>query len=294
LLQINYFIAVARYLNFTEAAKSLYVSQPAISRQISLLEQQIGVQLFQRTKRSVKLTSAGSFLLRELSEINEKIELVLEKTRNANLEERGSLSIGFLEALDVKKLCGEVIEQFRDRYPEIGLTLEAHSFNILREKLLNRSLDLIFTLSFENDETLDIVWESLIQTHSCIILSNRHPLAKKDHVTLGDCRNEDFFIISREVSPKAFDTILSLCLKHGFAPNICKSVLNMESFFLNVEAGLGVGLVVSDVRFYNRNNVRIVEIEDNFMDVGMAWQKNNPNSSAPLFVDIIREKFQKS
>ena len=68
----------------------------------------------------------------------------------------------------------------------------------------------------------------------------------------------------------------------------------MESFFLNVEAGLGVGLVVSDVRFYNKNNLRIVNIEDNFMDVGMAWQKNNPNSSAPLFVDIIREKFQKS
>ena len=283
LLQINYFVAVARYLSFTEAAKSLYTSQPSISRQISLLEQQIGVQLFERTKRSVTLTPAGSLLLRELSEINEKIEHVLEKTRNINLEEDGSLIVGFLEAMDSDRLCGSSITRFVDKYPKIGFSLEAHSFNVLREKLLNRTLDIIFTLSFEIDDVLDIHWKPIFQTNSCILMSHQHPMARKEIITLGDCKDENFYIISREESPKAFDSVVSICLRYGFTPRIVKHCPNVESLLLNVEAGLGIALMDNSIRLYNNSYFRIVDIEGDVMDVGMAWRKDNTNPAVRLF-----------
>ena len=288
LLQINYFNAVARHLSFTDAAKSLYISQPAISKQIALLEQQIGVQLFERTKRSVKLTPAGALLAKELSEINDKIERVLEKTRNMNLDEGGVLSLGFLEALDNEIICSEILKQFREKYPKIILSVETHSFNALREKLLNRTFDLIFTLSFEIENTQDIHWETLAETQSCIIMSSAHPLAKKEAISLSDCKNEDFYAISREESPRAFDSIISLCLQNGFTPNIVKHLPNIDSLLLSVESGLGIAIVDAMIRLHREDNFRIVQIENDPIDVGMAWRRDNDNPSIPVFTEMFR------
>ena len=287
LLQINYFIAVARHLNFTEAAKSLYISQPTISRQISLLEQQIGVQLFERTKRSVILTPAGSLLARELGEINEKVEQVLTKTRKINLEQDGALAIGFLEAMDSDRVCGKAIAQFIDKYPKIGLSFEAHSFNALREKLLNKTLDIIFTLSFEIDDALDIIWQPVFKTFTSIIISKNNPLSKKENLTLSDCKNEDFFIISRDESPMGFDSVVSLCRRYGFTPNIARYCHNVESLLLNVEAGLGVTLMDTSIRLSLKNNFKIVQVDDDWMFVGMAYRKDNPNPAVQLFREIM-------
>ncbi len=286
-IQINYFMAVARHLSFTEAAKSLYTSQPTISRQISLLEQQIGVQLFERTKRSVVLTPAGSLLVRELSEINEKVVQVLEKTRNINLEQDGNLNIGFLEAMDSESVCGKVITEFLGKYPKIGLSLEAHSFNALRERLLNRNLDIIFTLSFEIDDALDIQWKSILRTNSCIIMSCHHPLANRDRVSLSDCRGENFYIISRDESPKAFDSVVSLCLKNGFTPNIIRNCPNVESLLLNVETGQGIALMDNSIRLHKNSNFKIIDIQDDMLDVVMARRRDSTNPAVQLFSKMM-------
>ena len=130
LVQIEYFLALARYLNFTEAAKNLYISQPSLSKQIASLESAIGVELFYRNKRDVRLTASGVVLLREIGGVIEIIESSIEKSKNTNLCDNITLVIGCLDGIDSSKLLIPFIKKFREKYPTINIVLKKYSFKI--------------------------------------------------------------------------------------------------------------------------------------------------------------------
>ncbi len=287
LLQIDYFIAAATYLNFTEAAKSLYVTQPSLSKQIAHLETEIGVQLFFRTKRNVRLTPAGTVLLKELKGISEHIGKAIEKAKNPSLGEDSTLSIGFLDAMDTGRFLPALMKRFREEHPKVNVLLERHGFKTLREKLINGSLDLIFTLSFEVDGSLGILWDTVYQQNSSIVMEASNPLALNPDLVLSDFRDQNFIMISRDESPKGFDGIQDLCRRHGFSPRIVKQLPNVESILLCVESGLGVAMVDSSIRTHNRENFRFVELTDDPLSVVMAWKKENMNPAIPLFTNTV-------
>lgn len=287
MLQIDYFLSVARHLNFTEAAKSLYITQPTISKQIAILEKEIGVQLFFRTKRTVRLTPAGTVLLKELQGINQRIESAVEIARQSYLGEHSSIKIGCLEAMDTGLFVRKYINNFKAKYPGVHIVLERHSFKALREKLIYGSLDLIFTLSFEIDDSLGVLGESVATTTSSIIMQASHPLAQHANVTLGDLKNENFVLISRDESPRGFDSVIGLCRKHGFTPNVVRQLPNVESLLLCVESGLGVSVFDSTIRLYTPESFKLFTVEDDFMDVVVAWKEENSNPALSLFTNQI-------
>jgi DNA-binding transcriptional LysR family regulator len=287
LLQIEYFIAVARHLNFTEAAKSLYVSQPSLSKQIAILEDEIGIQLFFRTKRDVRLTAAGMVLLKEMGGVIEQIENAIEKSKKPDLGENSTLTIGCLDAMDMSTFLPRIIKKFKEKYPNVNLILERHSFKILREKLINKTLDVIFTLSFELDDSLGILSDVVHKGNGYIVIDKSNPLANRNDLTLSDIKDENFVIISRDESPKGFDGIMSLCRKHGFTPKIVKQLPNIESLLLCVESGIGIALLDSNIRMHNSDNIKGFKIEDDFIEVIMAWKKENMNTAIPLFTNSV-------
>lgn len=289
LLQIEYFFAVAKYLNFTEAAKNLYVSQPSLSKQIAILEKEIGVELFYRTKRDVRLTAAGLVLLKEIGGVIDTIESAIDKAREPNLGENSTLTVGCLDAMDTTFLP-KIIKAFKGKYPGINLVLERHSFRALREKLINGTLDIIFTLSFEIDNSLGIVSNIVHKGNGYIVMETSNPLANKKDLTLNDVKNEDFVIISRDESPKGFDGIVNLCKRHGFTPNIVKQLPNIESLLLCVESGMGVALFDSNIRMQDNKNLKGFKIDDDSISVIMAWRKENMNTAIPLFTNSVNVK----
>lgn len=285
--QIDYFLAVARHLNFTEAAKSLYISQPTISKQIAQFEKEIGVQLFLRTKRFVRLTPAGTVLLKELSGINEQIQSAIAKSKQPNLGEDSTITIVCLDAMDTELFLRKTITEFKTKYPGVKLVLERHSFKALREKLINGSVDLVFTLSFEIDDSLGIIWDSIHKSNTSVMMAASHRLASRNDLTLSDFKDENFVFISREESPKGYDSVISLCRMHGFTPKIVKQLPNIESLLLCVESGLGVSLFDATIRLYNRENFKLLELEDDYVSVVMAWKKENLNTAVSLFTNMV-------
>jgi len=292
LFQIEYFFAVARHLNFTEAAKSLYVSQPSLSKQILILENEIGIQLFFRTKRDVRLTAAGMVLLKEMGGIIELIENAIEKSKKPDLGENSTITIGCLEAMDTSTFLPVIIKKFKEKYPSINLVLERHSFKTLREKLVNKTLDIIFTLSFELDDSLGILSNVVHKGNGYIVMDKSNPLASTKDLTLRDLKDENFVIISRDESPKGFDGIISLCKKYGFNPKIVKQLPNAESLLLCVESGIGVALFDSNIRMHNNDNIKGFKIEDDFISVIMAWKKENMNTAIPLFTNSVLKQIE--
>lgn len=287
LLQIEYFFAVAKHLSFTEAAKSLYISQPSLSKQIAIFENEIGVKLFFRTKRDVRLTPAGVLLLKELSGVIECIEDAIGKARQPDLGENSTINIGCLETMNVSSFLPLIIKKFKEKYASINLVFERHTFRNLRQKLVNGTLDIIFTLSFENDDSLGILFNTVHKGNSYIVMDASNPLARRENVTIKDLKDEAFVIISRDESPKGFDAIVSVCRKNGFTPKIVKQLPNVESVLLCVEMGIGVALFDSKVKISNGDNLKVFKVEDDFINVIMAWKKENMNPVIPLFTNCV-------
>ncbi|MDF2572975.1 MAG: LysR family transcriptional regulator [Sporomusa sp.] len=252
-LQIKYFTAVAQHLNFTEAAKQLYVAQPYLSKQIAMLERELNVQLFIRTKRSVRLTPAGAVLLVELNDISRRLDKALEKAQQACLGQAGSLSIGCLEALDLNDFFPPLIQAFRKDYPYVSLNLERHSFKALLDALTNRLLDVVITLSFEVKDRPGLCWETIYEHPGAIAMPVSHPLAKLERINIADLKDEPFIIISEQESPSGAAEFLD---RH--------------------------------IRLHRNPLIQLIELdEDSRVGIVAAWKKDNMNPTIPLFINRL-------
>jgi len=149
--QLRYFISVAKKLNFTEAAKEHFVAQSAISQQIKELEKFLGVKLFIRTNRSVRLTAAGKTLLSEAEDIINKTDEAVKKVQLAARGVIGTLKIGFILPME-KVILPDILKDFTCNYPHIDLSLLRLDWGYLNKSLEKDEIDLAFTfdLGFEN------------------------------------------------------------------------------------------------------------------------------------------------
>ncbi len=289
--QMKYFITVARCLSFTEGAKSLFITQPALSRQIAAMEEELGTQLFVREKKTLKLTPGGTILYNGLPRILETYGNLVEEARNANQGYAGQLRIGFLDVYDIGELIPPVLEVFQRRYPQIHLTMERFSLGALPDCLYQNSLDLILTYGFSLHDKPDLVTVNIQKFDSCIMLNQNHPLAGKPDLTMTDLKNELFVQLDRRISEEGYQYIMNLCGKYGVYPNI-KMVRRMEDVLLWVQTGNGVAITTN--RTIEKLNPQVVirEIpipEAKGHDVTMAWRKNNYNPAIALFMELLEK-----
>ena len=283
MLQIDYFMAVARHLNFTKAAKSVYVSQPSLSRQVALLENEVGVQLFHRGGKGAELTSAGSLLYEDLSTIKQQLKVAFENARQSTFCSYGVVKIGCLETMETDSFLPQMIDRINRHCPSADVSLEQHSFKPLRDMLINGSLDIIFTLSFEIDDSFDVCSRVVHETTMSIFMSTSHPLATRSKLSIADLKNENFIMIDRNESPRGADMFIEICAKYGFSPNIVKQVPNPESLLLNIKSGIGLSIMDSAIFLRNREAYRVFNIPEIPMSIVMVWKEKDQLKAEQLF-----------
>lgn len=176
--QIAYFMEVAKRLNFTEAAKALYIAQPSLSKQISLLEEEIGVRLLERTKREVKLTNAGRLMQREFQEIFQDIEAALENVRQAG---RGNdtIRIGFFNSFNFEHVREKIERRVQTCFPDSQWIPENYDLKQLNEYLEQDKLDIVITFAYELSQYRDVCWGILDEFPRCVICSKETALGRK-------------------------------------------------------------------------------------------------------------------
>ena len=175
--QIRCFLEVANCLSFTAAAKNLFMSQQAVTKQIAALEQELGFRLFHRSTRSVSLTPAGQSLRTDLADLHRNIDLSIKKAKNIANGKRDSLSIGFLAALSQKLIILPMVNALFGKFPDISFDIKLYDFVALRNQLLDGTLDLCVTTS--NDWALwpEVQVDVLYSRPFEIVYSATHPLA---------------------------------------------------------------------------------------------------------------------
>ncbi len=286
LTKIKFFLEVARQLNFTKAAESLFIAQPNLSKHISQMEEEIGVQLFVRTKRSVRLTEAGSLLAEELEGVPQLVENAFEQARALAKGETGRLSIGILEAQDMNKFLLDNLLAFEKQFPHVELILDRSGFSRLRKGLGIGYYDAIITMDFDVAAEKNFDHKVILQQQGTIAINRHNPLAEKSDLTLQDLKDENFVVISAEESPMGYRMFMDQMQEAGIKPNIVRELTSLESLILCVETGIGITLLDHNTRLENNREVSLVTIPDSrYANLVVAWRKGD---TKPVVESLLR------
>src|SRR5215467_615663 len=244
LRHLRYFLVVGEVLNFTKAAARLRVAQPALSRQVQDLEDEIGVDLLRRSPRGVTLTAEGKLFLEETRELLKRVDDSVEKTRALARGEYGELHIGYIP-IPTAEILPRALEAFRKAVPHVKLVLHDLSTDELIARLRDGALELAIMVQPIGEQTAGIEFETLRSYVWCVALSRAHPLARLKSIPLEKLAGENLVILNRK-SYSEYQRILELI----FAPVSAKPHIAMEcdsedSLFMEVEAGRAVAVVTT-------------------------------------------------
>lgn len=301
--QLKYFVAVAEKLSFTDAAKTLFVAQSAVSQQILELEKELGVTLFRRNRRSVQLTAAGNTLYCEATGLLKRFDEVAELTKSAHMGFHGHLRIGYIGYGDRKWLPG-VLKTFTLRYPQITLEVNRYHQGALTKALNEDALDIAVTFSFGIDPLVSQpLTHQHIETHHvytetlCAVVSKGHPLAEtwaQQKMPLGALEGEAFILQNRHESPQGFDKTLQLCMLSGFSPRIVATPNLVQTALLLVESEIGVAILPSSLKDYAGPELVFIPLalapEHAQYAIVAAWKAGNVNPVLDQFKQLIKEE----
>lgn len=287
-LLLECFKAATETLNFTVAAQKIHMSQPAFSRNIATLEEEVGFKLFWRSKQNgSRLTPAGAALYNGLFEIERQYNGLLEKAKQISRGEEGKLVIGILGGVCLDSKSFQHITMFRERYPQVDVELKSCTLKGLEEDLLKGSCDISFIMANVLRHREEILFEKVFTVESFFMVPKSSGFTPDATYSLADLKNE-FFILSEEF-PEINESMIGLCRSCGFEPKV-KMAPDYETKMLWADMGMGVTGNTRD--HYTRNSrnadfIRVSELSD--MDFSLAWSKENYNPAIALFYSMIEE-----
>ncbi|OYD06481.1 LysR family transcriptional regulator [Paludifilum halophilum] len=289
--QIQYFIEVAQREHVTEAAHTLHVAQSAVSRQIANLESELGVQLFIREGRNVRLTPMGRIFL----EHAEKSVMEIEKAKLEIDEfldpERGTIRLGFPSSL-ATHILPTVISAFRTRYPDVGFQLRQGSFRQLVHSVVKGEVELAFIAPVPTEEK-DFEGHIFFSEKIVALLPSNHTLSDQPALRLDQLQNDSFVLF-----PDGFilhRIVVDACHQMGFQPVISFEGEDIDAIKGLVAAGLGVTLLpeVTLIDSVPRGTVKIPVSEPELTRTVGTVIPNNRDlpPSEKLFHDFLKEFF---
>ncbi|NJN07577.1 MAG: LysR family transcriptional regulator [Richelia sp. RM1_1_1] len=285
LRQLKYFVTTAQELSFRRAAECLFMEQPPLSRQIRKLENELGVELFHRSKRGVTLTEAGHAFFNEARLTLAQAERAAKTAQEALQVEK--LSIGF-SICTFNRMLPDIIKAFRQQFPDVVVTLTEMSSDAQIQAILNGSINIGFiytTVSHTNLVTFTLLNESLV-----VALPSDHPLIHQQQIDLKTLANEPFVLFPEPLKPDMYAQIIQLCEQSGFQPNVVQEASPPEVLLSFVASGMGISLVARGLEL--RHNIGIVyrplTVPTPIQDTSAVWRKQSNSSTLKNFLTFVK------
>jgi DNA-binding transcriptional LysR family regulator len=292
LRHLKYFLAVAEELHFSKAAEKLFIVQPALSRQIKELEGELGILLFKRTKRVVSLTEAGKFYYSEAKNIFLSLEQMKRKAKEIETGSIGKIKIGYVGSA-MQSVLPKLILRLQKEYPGLHFELYEVTAKNQIEMLKTGKIDIGF-LRIPGDDK-ELVFETIYTESYSLVLPFKHKKNVKNFKGLHEFASENFIIQPRNTGERYFDNIISLCNSAGFSPIITHESLNEDATIRLVENNLGISIFPTSFTNAFKARVKYIELKNtrNKLQLSIAWNNNNTNSTLQTFIKIIRDFTQK-
>ena len=290
LRQLRYFVAVAEELHFGRAAKRLHMTQPPLSQAIFALEEMLGGTLFDRNRRGVALTPAGSALLPEARRLLTQAGDLPGLVKRAASGETGKLVLAFVSSADYSVLP-PFLRAYRAAYPQVQITLLEATSDLQLEELLAGRIDaglLIPPLPDRAKAELDY----LPVLNEPLILASPADLPElrgKHEASLAALPPLPLIIFPRAISPGLYDAILAVFRDAGITPAIGQEAIQMQTIVSLVSAGMGIALVPASVGNLRRPGVeyRPLAQATPLVETGLAWRRDNMSPVLKGFLDLL-------
>lgn len=285
-IQIKCFLEIASEKSFTKAANKLYITQPAISRYIAAFENELGLCLFDRKNKQVKLTEAGELYYDFFRRFEIEFQDIERKAKALSCKHQGNIRMGYMVGWSVSAFLPDILKRFSKRNPDINVSVACLEIDELIEALVTNKLDVILVLDDCLNDIDDINRQKVTKIQMLILYSKFHELSRKGDLTPYDFKDESFYVTDniRE------STIRNCCKSYGFVPHL-KKIQNKESVLASVENGFGVTFLDVWGRNINNSSFKHVLI-DSKHEVSMAWNKMNKSETIQSLVNEFEFYFE--
>ncbi|AHG65155.1 LysR family transcriptional regulator [Advenella mimigardefordensis] len=287
LRQIRYFQCVARELSFTRAARILHIAQPPLSRQIKMLEEELGVAVFERLGRGIVLTDAGRYFLDQTEKMTQRLEETINATRRIGKSDRIWFGVGFVPST----LYGHMpalIRQLRQLNTQVEIGLVEMTTLQQFEALKSGRIDIGVGRILLNDEEI----ERLILTDEPLVaaLPSTHRLAAKKSVRLTDIIDEPLILYPARPRPSYADHVLNLFNQNGYSPQVIQEVNELQTAIGLVTAAIGIAIVPESVRRLHRDDVVYVELDEPTFTspILLSWRKNDHSAFLEQVIGLFK------
>jgi DNA-binding transcriptional LysR family regulator len=286
LRHLRYFVAVAEAENVLRAAtQKLHVSQPAVSRQIRDLEDELGVQLFERTGKAVNLTDAGRLFLKEARAVLERTDEAVRNVRALGETGEKELHVGY-SPLPSAQIVPAALRAFQQAMPNVHVKLYDWSNEELLAGVRDGRLQLALIVPPpKRGEFHDLRFEELVRESVRIAVPPNHPLAQRRSVSLAAAAQEPFVGLTREHSPYYYMYLAATFAAVKNKPRVVEEHDSMLGVLSAIEAGTGVALAVGSIGYTFGNRVKLVRLtpEPTPISFGMAARKGRVTPATEKF-----------
>lgn len=285
--QLRCFVAVAEELHFGRAATRMYMTQPPLSRQVQLLERGLGIQLLERSNRSVKLTAAGQGFLRDARHILAFSDQAADGARRLARGEAGSLTLGFT-AVSAYQMIPQLLARAAEELPGLQFSLKEMVSTAQLQALSAHRIDVGFVRQVNDRDALDA---QLISREPLLVaVPQGHPLAAKDAIAVRDLDQQPFVMYAPDEGRYFYDCIAGLFAMTGVTPRYVYHLGQTHTVVSMVKAGLGVAIVPSSATQLHSDHLvfRPLRDADLYAELYMVSRQDNDNPALPAFKGLVQ------
>lgn len=287
LRQLEYFQMVCKLKNITRAAEKLHVSQPSITNSIKNLENELGVNLLDRSNKQICITNEGEIFLKRIDDILKLVDNTTSEMKDYGKKKKGLLRIGVPPMIGTF-LFPRIFVEFRDIYSEIQLQIIEKGSIETRNMIENNELDLAIIIIPEKYEDLDVL--PILKSEILICFSNDHFLNRKTELNIEDIKNQPIIMLKEGFYHR--QKILDYFHQYKIEPNIILSSNQLETIKSIVSNGSGISFLMKEII---ENDERIASRElnkDLNINIGLVWKKDRYISNASkTFIEFILKSY---
>jgi DNA-binding transcriptional LysR family regulator len=294
LRHLRYFTAVAEHGGIGRTAQILHVSQSAISEQIRDLELELGVSLFDRKNRRIRLTYHGEQFLKDARAVLASADHAVANVQKSTEGEIGTLTIGFFVG-GTGNFFPSIIKEFRHRFANVQVSLVEMAPGMQHRALEAGAIDIAFTRPVQPAYATLLQSEHFKTEPFYAVLLRSHPLAGRRRIFLRELANELFILSDRSHSPATFDKVITLCAEAGFSPPIGSTATVSSGVIALVEAGEGVAILPEGSKKLGSEDVAFVPLADRTasIDLVIAWSPQYETPVMRSFLELVRKRSRK-
>ena len=280
------FRSIMRSGSFQKAAKEDGSTASSVSRKMTQLENELGIELFIKGSDGMTPTAAGLFLYDKIDAVLWNVDAILQQARNIPKESSMKLNLGISETLP-GSVYRPLVQCFTQSHPDIHLTLSSPSWRDMSRRLVEGTMDAALTYSIGLQGEVRLARKTLVSSGACIFYSDQMPLETPEEITVQSFRSCTFVCLDTDVAP--MDMLKGL----PFKPPRVIFAENLKTLFLYVNAGLACTILSPFQQIMENENILAYFLSDSryAMGIDLTWEKSNDNPAIPLLLDCAEKVF---